>query len=262
MKHVKLFEAFVTNMNEASKFKKGDTITSKVNDNDLEYSLYDLTNDVDGITMSKGTKFEIVKFNKKEETVELQGVNGDENEYSLEVTDLQFFESYKSVNEASKFKKGDTITSKVNDNGLEYSLYDLTNDVDGISLNKGTEFKITGFNKKEETVELQGVNDDENEYSLVSTDLQFFESFTSTLNEAKVNLKKALKTLKSDGYDARLEYDMINVTDDKNEYHWDGTEASVETENSNQGWSTDVTSVEDFITLMTDDELPTGEWVD
>ena len=92
--------------------------------------------------------------------------------------------------------------------------------------------------------------------------VKLFEAFTSTLNEAKVNLKKALKTLTSDGYDARLEYDMINVTDDENEYHWDGIEASVETENSNQGWSTDVTSVEDFITLMTDDELPTGEWVD
>ena len=97
---------------------------------------------------------------------------------------VKLFEAFvANISEASKFKKGDTITSKVNDNGLEYSLYDLTNDVDGISLNNGTEFKITGFNKKEETVELQGVNDDENEYSLVSTDLQFFESFTSTLNE-------------------------------------------------------------------------------
>jgi len=175
MKHVKLFEAFVANINEASKFKKGDTITSKVNDNGLEYSLYDLTNDVDGIPLHRGTEFEIVRFNKKEETVELQGVNGDENEYSLEVTDLQFFESHTSMNEASNFKKGDTITSKVNDNGLEYSLYDLTNDVDGIPLHKGTEFEIVRFNKKEETVELQGVNGDENEYSLEVTDLQFFK---------------------------------------------------------------------------------------
>ena len=57
MKHVKLFEAFVANISEASKFKKGDTITSKVNDNGLEYSLYDLTNDVDGISLNKGTEF-------------------------------------------------------------------------------------------------------------------------------------------------------------------------------------------------------------
>jgi len=126
MKHVKLFEAFVTNMNEASKFKKGDTITSKVNDNDLEYSLYDLTNDVDGITMSKGTKFEIVKFNKKEETVELQGVNGDENEYSLEVTDLQFFESYKSVNEA--YSKSDIRKIQAFANDVAEEIYDTYED--------------------------------------------------------------------------------------------------------------------------------------
>jgi hypothetical protein len=86
MKHVKLFEAFLT---EASKFKVGDKIVSKVDNMGLEYSIYDLTNDIDGVPLYKGDKFEILRFNKEEESVEVEGKDG--NEYSLVLPDLQFF---------------------------------------------------------------------------------------------------------------------------------------------------------------------------
>ena len=165
MKHVKLFEAFLT---EASYPKEATLLAKKVGGKvephfDLD-DVYFISNDKDlNIMWSKESGYEVSDDDGKDL------YHGDDMGKAVKAIK----ENNSTVNEASKFKVGDKIVSKVDNMGLEYSIYDLTNDIDGPPLYKGDKFEILRFNKEEDSVEVEG--EDENEYSLVLPDLQFFK---------------------------------------------------------------------------------------
>jgi len=97
--------------------------------------------------------------------------------------------------------------------------------------------------------------------------VKLFEAFVANINEAKVNLKKEFKNLENQ-YDASFDGDIISIVgenpfDDGNEYtfNWDGTAVWSDEDNyGGQEWSSEVTSVDDFTSLIDGGSIDGGDW--
>ena len=118
--------------------------------------------------------------------------------------------SSKSINEA-KFKKGQKIKTTVHSDDFDGDVYDITNDVDGSTLNKDAEFKIWDISKYE--VVLRSDEDDV-EYSIDPDDLKNFvkESVVTEAKAKKLTFKDIEKAWDlSYGEDFEYEYGSIYV---------------------------------------------------